>query len=129
MHPKNYQVTRVDFDFVRIYERKFSTHFPSGKRGCSRKELGFVLDALKGSSSKLAEKTKRELPSHERVETTFRNINWLLRYWMCETPCHHSGSWDYSACYPDPISPEFGFVMDGKKKVVRWMDSATEAGA
>jgi hypothetical protein len=92
-----------------------------------------VLDALKSPSSKLSEKTKRELPSFERVDTTFRNINWLLQYWMCIPPIQRqhgntdNASWDYEGCFSDPISAEFGFASVPGKGTVQWMDDAAKA--
>lgn len=131
--------------FFRIYECKFSTHVPvsikssgsSKNTNSNTNKLRLVLDSLKKGGSKLADRTKKQLPSYERVETTFRNINWLLRYWMCEPPSPLSSQqqqqqWDYSTCYPDPISAEFGFVLSssssrGKKPgVVTWMDEELE---
>jgi hypothetical protein len=109
----------------------------SGSSG-SISRLRQILDFLKSSPScKLADKTRRELPSFERVETTFRNINWLLLYWMCEAPLmlpspSSEEGWDYSVCYPDPISPEYGFAAvttgkgSNKKMVVKWMDDDYE---
>jgi hypothetical protein len=116
----------------RIYQHKFAKQLSSS--GGSSALLPNVLGALKGPSSKLAEKTRRELPTTERVETTFRNINWLLCYWMCTPPAaatltssSSSSQWDYNACYPDPISPEYGFAMVKKKNstqlVVQWLDA------
>ena len=44
--------------------------------------------------------------------------------------------WDYSVCYPDPISAEFGFRMAatgknevGKSGSVQWMDTGEAAAA
>ena len=122
----------------RIYACKFSTHSAAS----SARSLGDMLAALKGPSSKLSEKTRKELPSLERVQTTFRNINWLLQYWMCrppsflqDQPCNDKDKqqllhkrqtqWDYGVCYPDPISPEFGFAMvqtSEKSSVIKWLD-------
>ena len=63
-----------------VYLSKFSSHFFSRSTPAGG-GLRNVLRHLQ--NSKLADKTKRQLPSFERVETTFRNINWLLRYWLC----------------------------------------------
>lgn len=94
-----------------IYVNKFSTHFAGGGKN---EGLRHVLRQLQ-QSGRLAERTKKQLPSFERVETTFRNINWLLQYWLCRPPQQLQdegrSSWDHSACYPDPISPEFGFKL------------------
>jgi hypothetical protein len=114
----------------RIYQHKFAKQLSSS--GGTSVLLSDVLGALKGPSSKLAEKTRRELPTTERVETTFRNINWLLCYWMCVPPSStltsSTSQWDYNACYPDPISPEYGFAMAKKKNsaqlVVQWLDAS-----
>jgi len=82
-----------------------------------------VLDVLRDSG--LSDKTRENLPSVLKVHVTFRNINWLLHYWTCVPPVRSStaaaaavhqgqaaavvGEWDYSGCYPNPISKEFGF--------------------
>lgn len=108
-----------------IYLHKFSSHF-FGRRPASQQKgatgLRAVLLQLR-DSSRLADRTKAQLPSFERVETTFKNISWLLQYWMCRPPGHaenKEGGWDHSACYPDPISPEFGFKAHRGK--IRWLD-------
>lgn len=90
-------------------------------------------DTLKRCSS-LSEKTLGMLPGLKRVDATFRNINWILRYWECTLPVEKEPSadaddeqssaatnalerWDYSACYPHPVCPEYGFKYrkDGKR--------------
>jgi hypothetical protein len=92
-----------------------------------------VLDVLRDSG--LSDKTRETLPSALKVHVTFRNINWLLHYWTCVPPVRSStaadqqgqdaavvGEWDYSGCYPNPISKEFGFkrrtsaASKGKRK-------------
>jgi hypothetical protein len=43
-----------------------------------------MVRALKDSgNSKLSAKTLEAIPSFKRVDTTFRNINWLIQYWEC----------------------------------------------
>ena len=109
-----------------VYMDKFTKHL-SGSM--TNKDLRHMLDSLKGPGCKLSDKTKKELPSYERVETTFRNINWLLQYWLCRPPQPKPAAedgegaaavvWDYSSCYPNPISTEFGFAIvasAGRKK-------------
>jgi hypothetical protein len=81
------------------------------------KKFAAVLRTLQRPSCKLGEKTRRDLPSPMRVSVTFRNINWLLRYWSCVQPRRagegeeraKENGWDYTDCYPDPICPEYGF--------------------
>lgn len=114
----------------RIYASKFANHL--GYKALRSNDLHLMLDSLKGKGCSLSEKTKKDLPSYERMDTTFRNINWLLQYWMCRPPLpaeqdDEQLQWDYDACYPDPISPEFGFAMAKKKKgvlaTVQWLDA------
>ena len=71
--------------------------------------------------SGLSDKTKGELPSAQRVDVTFRNINWMLHYWKCVPPAPAAAAqggsgWDYSRCYPDPICAEFGFKYVSSRK-------------
>lgn len=81
-----------------------------------------ALDVLQHSA--LSEKTKGDLPSEARVNVTFRNINWLLHYWSCVAPRPKEDDaekgdneiWDYSACYPDPITKEYGFKFRSRGK-------------
>lgn len=130
-----------------IYMKKFATHFKGaswcagrgvGKRdeekekendsdsdsesGCGR---GFeeVLRVLRCSS--LSDKTREDLPSPERVEVTFKNINWILQYWACTPPKEHDDveegvdaceRWDYTVCYPDPVCGEYGFCRVSSTK-------------
>jgi hypothetical protein len=107
-----------------------------------------VLEALRGSS--LSDRTKESLPSCKRVDCTFKNVNWVMRYWVCEQPVAAASTpagegsgpsnvagqarWDYSVCYPDPLGGAYGFVrVAGKGKngkqtaVIKWEDEL-EAG-
>lgn len=91
--------------------------------------------------SSLSEKTKGDLPSQARINVTFRNINWMLHYWSCIPPGvsqdkQQSGGWDYSGCYPDPISEEYGFKFrgsevkgGGKKGAKKNAGASSEGGA
>jgi hypothetical protein len=117
------------------------------KRGLvadSDEEGGFeeALTILRGSS--LSEKTRKDLPSYARINTTFRNINWLLHYWTCVPPRKKEeeedaeneqgsvGLWDYSICYPDPVCPKYGFKFREqkctKKRRVSKGSGKTDAG-
>lgn len=119
-----------------LYSQKFSNHVPAGVD-----TLSGVLHAIGGS--KLSEKTKDQLPSVARADTTVRNANWVLRYWECRQPvpsplpsleaqeegeiCEQEVEcvepWDHSQCYPDPLCPEFGFkVSKARKDAVQWLD-------
>ena len=107
------------FNFrTRLYMIKFAKHVPPSQRG----NLQGLLAALCSQRSRLADKTKKELPTAPRIETTFKNINWLLQYWMCRDPVPITeGKWDYGACFPDPVSEEYGFAASGEGKIV-WLD-------
>ena len=110
-----------------------------------------ALDVLQGSS--LSERTKESLPSCNRVDSTFQNINWILKYWECKTPLRSvqpgtandsdarddgytvKHGWDYSGCYPDPFDGNHGFRRVVKKNaqgkstcVVKWADEVEEEG-
>lgn len=71
-----------------IYHQKFPTHTDS------RRGLRAVLGEL--MRSKISQRTKDSLPSPERIETTVRNVNWVLQYWTC-------------APTPDPLSDHYGY--------------------
>lgn len=71
-----------------IYHEKFPKHTQS------RRGVRAVLAELRASG--VSERTKATLPTPERLETTVRNVNWVLQYWRCE-PC------------PDPVDPAFGY--------------------
>lgn len=71
-----------------LYHSKFQKHAPT------RRGLRAVLAELQASG--LSERTKATLPTPERIESTVRNVNWVLQYWRC------------AEC-PDPVAPEFGY--------------------
>lgn len=111
----------------RMYSIKFASHLNTYSPS-QRSDLSFVLSHLKDEKkSKLADKTKQQLPSHERMITTFKNINWLLQYWMCKdpAPCEQQGKWDHGACFPDPLSQEYGFLLQPNGKVA-WLDDGDQ---
>ena len=60
-----------------------------------------------------------------RVDTTVRNINWLLIYWRCIEPRQDddTGTWMYNDACPDPVCPDYGFARgrDGKG-AVQWLE-------
>ena len=120
----------------RLYSAKYASHLKvfSLEKKC---DIQFVMGYLKHKSkSSLSERTKEQLPSPERVDTTFRNINWLLQYWMCKDPLllltdgEETSStaemqrWNHAACFPDPISEEFGFTTKSNGKVA-WLDDVS----
>jgi hypothetical protein len=117
-----------------VYMHKFASHFKRAAAAASVIDVddedeedngggdsgGFkrMLNVL--LCSQLSDKTKRDLPSPARVNTTFRNINWLLHYWTCKPPTKRVAGdgeaaqapaaaaagnplWDYSQCYPNPV--------------------------
>jgi hypothetical protein len=84
-------------------------------------------------SSKLADRTKSQLPSVARIETTVKNINWLLIYWNCVSPIPSvvpdtqeerdtASIWDHTGCFPDAVAPEYGFKRVKKGGAVQWLD-------
>ena len=105
-----------------IYMHKFSSHCFSRLQNNSTQVLRSVLKQLQ--SSRLSAKTKNELPSYERVENTFRNVSWLMQYWLCRMPDSVDGvGWNHAVCYPDPVATtEFGFKVVNNK--VKWLDDA-----
>jgi hypothetical protein len=75
-------------------------------------------------------RTKGQLPSAARIETTIKNINWLLIYWKCLSPVAAAVPetqneidsvpiWDHSVCFPDAVSDEYGFKRN-KNGAVQW---------
>jgi hypothetical protein len=110
-----------------IYASKYASHM---QNQTSSKDITVVTSMLKGSRS-LSEKTKNDIPSPLRLQTTFKNINWLLQYWQCRDPVKReaegdeSSIWDYSSCYPDPIHEDYGFSTHKScKGRVVWSDEA-----
>ena len=112
--------------FVRhLYIEKFSKHADGDT-------LDEVLQSL--ARSKLAERTKTQLPSLPRVDVTMRNINWLLWYWECQQPLRatkpetedekeNAKIWIYDHLYPDPIQEQYGFKKSKDRKcAVQWLD-------
>ena len=75
-----------------LYASKFPKWCGKGARGYSD-----ILCEL--MASKLSDKTKANLAAAGRIETTIRNVNWVLQYWTCE------------AC-PDPVGPQFGYRLE-----------------
>lgn len=74
------------------------------------------------------------MPSVARVETTVKNINWLLIYWKCIQPAvsavpetvaeqERVDIWDHSVCFPDAVCEQFGFKRSKKGAgAVQWLD-------
>jgi hypothetical protein len=60
--------------------------------------------AAKIQGSKLSERTKRLMPTRERMIATVRNVNWVLQYWRCEE-------------VEDPIQERYGFQTLSNGKV------------
>jgi len=71
-----------------IYHQKFPSHVES------RRGIRLVLSELE--RSKISQRTKDTLPTPERIETTVRNVNWVLQYWTC-------------APAPDPLDDAYGY--------------------
>jgi hypothetical protein len=79
----------------KIYSLKFGKHCMVGRDGHSYSDVVRQIRA-----SKLSQRTKDAIPSHEVINCNARNINWLLAYWTL-----HS--------YPDPVQPMYGFARRG----------------
>lgn len=120
---------------AKMYCAKFPQHLGM-LTPAQRSSMQLVLSTLKDEKkSKLSEKTRGQLPLPKRIDTTFRNINWLLQYWLCKDPVpfpheeagtQKNKEWDYSKCFPNPISQEFGFVLKSNGKVA-WLDDTVAA--
>ena len=111
-----------DHFVANVYKIKFAKH-------ASGSTLESVMQSLQKSS--LSVTTRTQLPSVARLQATIKNINWLLKYWDCVQPAlkqdvqdvEEHGLWDYSACYPDAVAPEYGFKRSKKGKgAVTWLD-------
>jgi hypothetical protein len=109
-----------------LYKDNFAKH----TNGSS--SLVSVFSSLQ--SSKLADRTKSQLPSVARIETTVKNINWLLIYWNCVSPIPSVVPltqaeidtvpiWDHTGCFPDAVVPEYGFKRVKQAGAVQWLDS------
>ena len=85
-----------------LYHEKFTKHADA------RRGIALVLEQLRGSG--MSQRTKDSLPTPERIDTTVRNVNWVLRYWRCEPTC------------PDPVDVEFGYRQI--KGVTHYLDAA-----
>ena len=91
--------------------------------------LRAILSAL-SNSSKLSERTKKLLPSYERVAVSVRNVNWVLYYWRAlEPPLRDipvdadpsntapADTWRFDLSFPDPMQPDvFGFSRSKNRK-------------
>jgi hypothetical protein len=114
-----------DILIANLYKKNFAKHTHGGP-------LKNVLSSLQ--SSKLAPRTKSQLPSAARIETTIKNINWLLIYWKCLSPIPTKlpetkremdsvSIWDHSVCFPDAVAPEYGFKRAKSGGPVQWLDA------
>jgi hypothetical protein len=107
-----------------LYKNNFAKHTHGST-------LQSVLSSVQ--SSKLSVSTKTKMPSAARVETTIKNINWLLIYWKCFSPVPTAVPetqieldtlpiWDHSVCFPDAVAPEYGFKRTKAGGAVQWLD-------
>jgi len=84
-----------------LYASAFSKHVDAQNAG----DMSAVL--LQLQHSKLAAKTKEDMPTHESLRTMILNIEWVINYWAIENGdpvCHTDGS--------------NGFSMNTKNKLV-----------
>ena len=78
-----------------LYHEKFSKH------ASSRKDIAAVINEIKRSS--LGDRIKSTIPTAERIDTTVKNVNWVLKYW------------GDPATVPNPINETFGYkLVQGK---------------
>lgn len=75
-----------------LYHLKFPKH-------SQKTDLQSCLSQLQ--SSKLSQSLKGKLPDLNKVQTTIKNVNWVMEYWKCET------------AYPNPINPMYGYCVKG----------------
>ena len=82
----------VDVFFTDMYREEFAKHAAGAGEG---------YDALLAQlqASKLSDKVRESLPSRARLETTVRNVNWVMAYWHCR-----------NSCPPAPLDGSCGFV-------------------
>ena len=84
-----------------LYASAFSKHVDAQNAG----DMDAVL--LQLQHSKLAAKTKQDMPTHESLRTMILNIEWVINYWAIENGdpvCNIDGS--------------NGFSMNNKNKLV-----------
>eukprot|EP00961_Rhodomonas_salina_P296635 3936518-Rhodomonas_salina.1 len=94
-----------------LYYNAFHKHIPASCTPTSTLEN--VLRALQ--ASKLSDRTKTLLPSLQQVETTCRNVTWVVHYWK-----------DCLNCQPDLTQPhQFGFAFDASTRQYTWTDMVT----
>jgi hypothetical protein len=80
-----------------VIGRMYAMHYSRHVSATYPLTLATVLDAL--HRSRLSNTTKGKLPTPERMATTLRNVEWVIRYWSTEngaveTPC--DGACGYS---------------------------------
>ena len=111
-----------------IYSNKFPKH--CGSAAGPAGGLDGVLASLQ--SSKLSNRKKETLPSRLQIDTTIRNVNWVLYYWSaCENSAHESpldGSYGFVVIPPSEKQKARKRPKTQKSMKVRiaWTDVATE---
>ena len=71
----------IDGLIASLYTRIYTKHVQGGEYNPTN-TMQVVLQRL--HSSTLSEKTKLELPTHVSLNTTLRNIEWVINYWSIE---------------------------------------------
>ena len=71
----------IDGLIASLYTRIYTKHVQGGEYNPTN-TMQVVLQRL--HSSTLSEKTKLELPTHVSLNTTLRNIEWVINYWTIE---------------------------------------------
>lgn len=83
-----------------IYSTVYTKHVK-----CSEVSMVSVLNEI--HSDKLSEKVKGEIPTYFSLDSTIRNIEWVINYWNLENKDPQC----------DPCGAH-GFIIDGKKRVL-----------
>lgn len=81
----------VDVFFAEIYREEFAKHVGAAD--------GYDALLAQLQASKLSDKVRESLPTRARLETTVRNLNWVMAYWHCR-----------NSCPPAPLDGSCGFV-------------------
>lgn len=89
-----------------VYTRIYQRHIGSYGRTCED-----IMHTLKHSAG-LSESIRKSLPTHEQIECSVRNANWVLIYWNT----------DKSGVYPTPIDDKYGYTLTAKGRPC-WSDS------
>eukprot|EP00961_Rhodomonas_salina_P294711 3934805-Rhodomonas_salina.2 len=89
-----------------IYSRVFEKYLTNQ----TQKTIQSLLHSVQ--TSKLSDRSKQLLPDIEQIDTTCRNVTWVVHYWK-----------DCINTTPDFSQPQiYGFVLDEKERHYTWTD-------